>query len=81
MIEFLSIPIKVIKHIYRWIKTWYLNKKVTGVCRKIIINDPFFKVKIIVDPGGKLVLNGNLILERHLEGDSPALLKISTGAR
>jgi len=81
MTWFVSLPFKIVKRLYRWIKTWYLNKKVTSGHGKIIINDPFFKVKIIVDQGGEFVLNGKLIFERHLEGGGITVIRVSSGAR
>ena len=72
--------LKLIRFIYRPIKLYFLNKKVTDGRGKIICLDPFFKIKIKLGHNSKLILNGDLTFLTHLEGNLLSYINISDNA-
>ena len=79
----MKLLLKIIRYIYRPIKLYFLNKKVTEGRGKIFLSDPFFKIKISLGANARLILNGDLTFLTHLEGNllSHIFWKLSSNSK
>jgi acetyltransferase-like isoleucine patch superfamily enzyme len=59
-----------IYYFIRKTREWYWNRKITQGKGRIRLIHPFVKFKIYRHPTGKIILNGDLFIGRHLFGNS-----------
>jgi acetyltransferase-like isoleucine patch superfamily enzyme len=63
--------------IYLKFKVYNLNKMISGGNGKIIMNNPFLKVTIILEKDARFILNGNLKIINHIGGEAPVFIYLS----
>ncbi len=66
--------------IYLKLRVSHLNRRISSGSGKIIINNPFLKVTIILEKNAQFILHGNLKIVDHLGGETPVYIYISENA-